>query len=404
VRITRRQFLKFLAGTAATLGLTEAQLAQISEVLARPNALNGPNVLWIQGQTCGGCITAFADVYVSPDQDESPLDLDTYGYSDILSAESALETLGGASNSTTVEDVLLDIINLQYMNVVMAPSGEVAASVLDHYQKTYTATSNFSDPVLIVEGSIPYKHGSGAANDDDDDFYCGIGEYSNDSIGMREFLRAMIPKSAVVIAYGNCASFGNVPGANNVKYDSSSDKYESTNAIGVEQFMSNESLSTSTGLSFPINITCCPGHPEALLLLVVDYLVYLATESVPVSTYAANYLDSFHRPKQSVHLGYNLYNTPLHLNCPRNSQYGQNLFARRFGDTRGQVYGKPPCLWKLGCQGQDVRTPCHTLGWSRQHASNPYSTGGTNISCIHAGMPCVGCGERGFPDTLRTEY
>jgi Ni,Fe-hydrogenase I small subunit len=395
VRITRRQFLKFLAGTAAALGLSEVQLAQISEVLARPHALNGPNVLWIQGQTCGGCITAFAGVFY-PDDINADL-----GYSDILNpvAEDYIENLAQANDSTTVEDVLLDIINLQYMNVVMAPSGELASSVFDYYMNSYTARGDFSDPVIIVEGAIP-----------SDDFYCGIGEYGGNYLGMRNVLETLIPKSAAVIAYGNCASFGNVPAATNAKYDSG--KYESTNAVGVKQFMQDRAtpLQTSTGLGVPVNITCCPGHPEALLLTVVDYLLVVAG-SYTLSDFLSN-LDTFQRPKKSLYLYnsgaqfpvYNLYETPIHLNCPRNSQYGENLFARKFGDTRGQDYGKPPCLWKLGCQGQDVRTPCHSLGWNRQHAGNPYSTGGTNISCIHTGMPCVGCGERGFPDTLRTEY
>ena len=395
MKITRRQFLKYVAGTAAALGLTELQLSQLSQVLARPNALNGPNVLWIQGQTCGGCITAFANVFVGVDQDESPLDLDAAGYSDILSIEPTVETLAGSNptgqGSTTVEDVLIDIINLQYMNVVMAPDGELASSVLDYYKDDYTAAGDFTDPVIIVEGAIP-----------SDDFYCGIGEYQGDYIGMREFLQAVIPKSAAVIAYGNCASFGNVPGANNAKYDAITRRYESSNSIGVEKFMSDNNLSTATGLSVPINITCCPGHPEALLLTVVDYLLVVAG-TYTLSQFLAN-LDDFHRPKSSLYLGYNLYNASLHSNCPRQDAYANGLFSRRFGDTRGQYYGKPPCLWKLGCQGQDVRTPCHTLGWSRQHASNPYSTGGTNVSCIHVGMPCVGCGERGWPDTLGTNY
>lgn len=388
MRISRRQFLKFLAGSAAALGLTKFQLAQLSKVLGRPNVLGGPNVIWVQGQTCGGCITAFAGVYYGDDINAA------LGYDDILDSdvEDAIENLGGAPDSTTIEDVLLDIINLQYMNVVMAPSGEVAASVLDYYKDDYSANGDFTDPVLIVEGAIPSN-----------DFYCGIGEYSGDYIGMREFLTAVIPKSAAVIAYGNCASFGNVPGANNAKYEASTGKYESTNAIGVEKFMSDNSLQTSTGLSVPVNITCCPGHPEALLLTVVDYLLVVAG-TYTLSQFLNN-LDDFYRPKTSLYLsGLNLYEIPIHLQCPRNSQYGENLFARRFGDTRGQYYGKAPCLWKLGCQGQDVRTPCHTLGWNCQEAGNPYSTGGTNISCIHTGMPCVGCGERGFPDTLRTEY
>jgi Ni,Fe-hydrogenase I small subunit len=387
MKITRRGFIKFLAGVAATLGITKLELNRLAQLMSKPGYMGAPNFLWLQGQSCGGCITSFLNLYLSGDQDEPPLDLDTIGFPDILESESTLESLGGAPNSTTVEDVLLDIINLQYMNVSMSASGELASSVL----KSYLDTAFPPYFTLIIEGAIPSS-----------DFYCTIGEYQGDILGIREVLLDLIPKSLAVIAFGNCASFGNVPAANNVKHRPSEGKFESTNAIGVRQFMTENNLTTSLGGTTPINLTVCPGHPEALLLTIIDYLLYLR------GTYTLNQmqanLDSFGRPKKSLYLDYNLYERTLHIDCPRAEQYAQGFFARRFGDTRGQEYGKAPCLWKLGCQGMEARTPCHTLGWNRQHTSNPYSKGGTNISCILVGMPCVGCGERGWPDTLGTSY
>jgi Ni,Fe-hydrogenase I small subunit len=395
VRITRRQFLKFLGGTAAALGISQVEWSQIAQILARPNILNGANVLWVQGQTCGGCITAFADVYYGGvDQDDvSALS----SYTDILtdSVEDFIQNYAGAGESITVEDVLLDVINLQYMNVVMAPAGDAASSVL--YKYMYD--TSYPSFVLIVEGAIPNPNGMGSITNGDD--FCGIGHYSpqNQDLGMVTAMERLIARASAVIAYGNCASFGNVPGATNAKYDSATKKYEHTDASGVFGFIDRKWPGDPNNYKGrTINITCCPGHPEALLLTVVDYLVNQ-------SGLLGN-LDTFHRPKSSLTVPHNLFEKTLHNDCPRLAQYGQGFFASKFGDTRGQAYGKPPCLWKLGCQGQDVRTPCHTIGWSRQHADNPYKStdGGTNISCIHAGMPCVGCGERGFPETLRTEY
>ena len=57
--ISRRDFMKYCATTAAVLGLSELEFAfKVSEVLAA--AASKPPVIWLEGQDCAGCSISFA--------------------------------------------------------------------------------------------------------------------------------------------------------------------------------------------------------------------------------------------------------------------------------------------------------------------------------------------------------
>ena len=57
--ISRREFMKYCAGTAAALGLSElAFLNKISEALAASGSK--PPVIWLEGQDCAGCTVSLA--------------------------------------------------------------------------------------------------------------------------------------------------------------------------------------------------------------------------------------------------------------------------------------------------------------------------------------------------------
>jgi hydrogenase small subunit len=55
--ISRRDFLKFCAGTASLLGLSEAAVPRVAKALE--GAAKKPPVIWLEGQDCAGCSISF---------------------------------------------------------------------------------------------------------------------------------------------------------------------------------------------------------------------------------------------------------------------------------------------------------------------------------------------------------
>ena len=92
--ISRREFLKYCAATAGTLGLTASGLINLQRVLALEG---GPPVIWLQGQGCTGCsVSLLNSIYYA-----------------------------------TIDDLLLNTIDLEFHPTVMAAAGDLAASKLD---------------------------------------------------------------------------------------------------------------------------------------------------------------------------------------------------------------------------------------------------------------------------------
>ena len=86
VRITRRDFLKYCSVAAGALGLSASTLMKVENVLANSSA---PTVVWIAGSACTGCTMSL---------------LNSVFY-------------------TTVDDLLLNRINLAYLDTAMATAG-----------------------------------------------------------------------------------------------------------------------------------------------------------------------------------------------------------------------------------------------------------------------------------------
>lgn len=396
MRITRRQFIKVLSATAAAMGLGQLELEKMAEVLAKPSALGTLPVLWIQNQVCGGCITAFAGVFAG-EVDYTDLNGDDiYDTTNLVQAKalpSPSYTPGSNASSSTVDDVLIDVIDLKFMNVVMGPAGELAASILTYYRDT-AASGSF---VVILDGTIPNK-----------DKYCSLGYLANtdDEISSPTDVELIAEKAALVIAYGTCASFGGIPSGMNRKYDSANQRYEggkTTNVQFAGPVPESWAQTSNNLLGKVIRIPVCPGHPEALLLTVVDALETLGASyggrlppgspyKPTLSELVANF-DALGRPKKALVLskilGKNVWlcGQPIHNDCPKMKSYSEGVYDRFFGDTRGG------CLQPLGCQGPSVYTPCVSLGWNREVSGTSLTT------CVAQGAPCVGCGDSGFPDT-----
>src|SRR5208337_2571003 len=110
--ISRRDFMKYCTTLTATMGLSSAYVSKVAAVLA--NAPRPP-VIWLALAECTGC------------------------------AESALRTM-----YPWIDELVLDIISLDYHETIMAPSGEAAEKSLRD-----SVTKNAGKFILIVDGSVP---------------------------------------------------------------------------------------------------------------------------------------------------------------------------------------------------------------------------------------------------------
>lgn len=152
--ISRREFLKFCAATAATLGLpasAEAAIAKAMETAQRPS------VIWLHFQECTGC------------------------------SESLLR-----AEHPTIDKLILDVISLDYHETLFAAAGHQAEDARKAAMKAHKGKY-----VLVVEGAIPVK---------DKGIYCKVGGQT-----AVDMLKECAADAAAVIAIGSCAAWGGMP-------------------------------------------------------------------------------------------------------------------------------------------------------------------------------------------------
>jgi hydrogenase small subunit len=150
--VSRRDFLKFCSGMAATLVLPPHYISQIARALA---SAKRPPLVWLEFQDCAGC------------------------------TESLLR-----ANKPTVAELVLDILSVNYHETIMAPSGKRA-------EESLQTTVEEGGYLTVVEGAIPTK---------DDGIYCCIGGRTAVDI-----LQEVAANSAAVITVGACAFYGGWP-------------------------------------------------------------------------------------------------------------------------------------------------------------------------------------------------
>ncbi len=154
--LSRRDFMKYCATTAALLGLPKVEFAnRVSESIAAAANSNKPAVIWLEGQDCAGCTVSFAGSLFPP-----------------------------------VASLILDKLSVRYHETIMAAAGDLSHHALEDTVKQ-------GGYVLVVEGSIPTKKG-----------FC--------TINGKEFIdivKDSAKNAAAVIAVGACASFGGIPAA-----------------------------------------------------------------------------------------------------------------------------------------------------------------------------------------------
>ena len=157
MKLTRREFFKLCASSAAGAGISQLYVPEVVAALE-----NAPPVIWLQGQSDSGCSVSLLN-----------------------------------TTHPSISEVLLKIISLRYHSTIMTGTGESANSPLEDIKKD--ASGKF---ILIVEGAIP-KDGA----------YCIIGEKDGKQISINDALLDLAPHAAAIVAVGACAAFGGIPAA-----------------------------------------------------------------------------------------------------------------------------------------------------------------------------------------------
>ena len=285
--LSRRGFLKFCAIAASTLALPPVEARNIAGALAR---IARPRVVWLHFQECTACTEAL-----------------TRGFDPAL------------------EDLLLEIISLEYHETLMAAAGHEAETLL----RDATASKGY---VLVIEGSASTKNG-----------WCEIG--GHDSIDtLKE--NGLAKRAALVIAVGSCAAYGGLPAA----FPNPSD------AISVGELVDSGELEVKA----LVNLPGCPPVPEVMTGTLVHFLAYGKPPE----------LDELRRPLA-------FYGRTVHHRCPRKAAYNAGRFAETFDDIGAR---EGWCLLHLGCKGPVTHNACSVVGWN-QGTSMPMHSGHGCIGC-----------------------
>jgi len=290
--ISRRDFMKYCSIMASSLGLSTGVAPQIAEAIADP--AKRPPVIWLHGQECTGCT----------------------------------ETLLRPSHPT-LENLILDIISLDYHETLNVGAGHQAEAALKQSMQ-----DNAGKYVLVIEGAIPTK---------DNGIYCMIGGKT-----FMSMVEEAAARAGAIIAIGSCAAWGGIPSASP----------NPTGAIGAPEFLKGKTVVTIPG---------CPPNPYNFLSTVVHFLTF---GSLPA-------LDDKGRPKFA-------YGRLIHENCERRPHFDAGRFAEQFGDE-GHRLGY--CLYKLGCKGPVTHANCPEILFNDVGGGTwPVGTGHPCFGCVEKGV------------------
>jgi len=265
--VSRRDFFKFCTVMAGTLALSNSMVPKIAKALEQ--TAQRPPLVWLEFQDCAG---------------------DT---------ESLLR-----SSRPTVEELILDVLSVDYHETIMAAAGHQAE---ESRMQTITAGGH----IVIVEGSIPLK---------DDGIYCCIGGKTAIDI-----LKESTANAAAVIAVGSCATFGGLPKVSP----------NPTGAVGVMDLVDHIPV---------INLSGCPMNVVNLTATVVHYLTFGEFPAV----------DKLLRPLFA-------HGKIIHESCERRAHFDAGRFVRAWGDE-GHRNGW--CLYQMGCKGPVATFNCPTVRWN----------------------------------------
>ena len=280
--ISRRSFLKFCATTASVMALPPAMIPVIAEALEKARR---PSVIWLSFQECTGCTESLTRSY-----------------------------------GATIEDLIFNVISLDYHHTLQAASGEAAEAA-----RAAAMAENEGKYLVIVDGSIPTGNPG----------YSTIAGVSNVDI-----LKETAKGAAAIVSIGTCASYGGIPHADP----------NPTGAVSVSDLINDKPI---------INVPGCPPIPAVITGVLVQFLTFGLPE-----------LDDLGRPKA-------FYGQSIHDRCYRRPFYDKGLFAESFDDEGAR---KGWCLYKLGCKGPTTYNACATTKWN-DGTSFPIEAGHPCLGC-----------------------
>ncbi len=287
--VSRRAFLKFCSALASTMALPPGVAPAMAEALAKAQR---QSVIWLSFQECTGCTESIT-----------------------------------RSHSPTIENLIFDLISLDYHHTLQAASGTAAEEAREHAMKAHDGKY-----LLIVDGSIPSKETA---------YYSTIAGISNYDMLMEAAKGAM-----AIVAVGSCAAFGGIPMANP----------NPTGARSVADLVKDKPV---------INVPGCPPIPVVLTGVLAHVLTF---GKLPE-------LDHLGRPKV-------FFGETIHDRCYRRPFYEQGKFAKTF-DDEGARSGW--CLYELGCKGPITYNACATTKWN-QGTSFPIESGHGCLGCSEPGF------------------
>ncbi len=284
--LNRRDFMKWASATTAMLMLP----ATFTPLVAKAAELmNRVPVIWIELSDCAG------------------------------NTEALLR-----SDGPKIDEIILDIISLEFHDALQAASGHQAEKQLDE------ATEHFDGKYLLfVEGAIPLGM---------DGLYGTTGAKGDT---FKDKLLKLSKGAAAIVAVGSCATFGGVPAA----------APNPTDAVGVMDVVKGKPI---------INIPACPANPSNMVGVILHYVL---TGQVPE-------LDSLLRPKFAF--GYR-----IHDNCERRAHFDAGEFVEEWGDVGAK---NNFCLYKVGCKGPMTFNNCSIIRYN-EGVNWPVGVGRGCIGC-----------------------
>jgi hydrogenase small subunit len=162
----------------------------------------------------------------------------------------------------TVDDLLLNSVELAFHPTLMAAAGDLAVSTLRQYQQA----GNY---ILVVEGGVPEAFGGRA---------CVAWKEGDHEVTFGEAVSSLAPAAAKIICIGQCACFGGVGASGK-------------NPTHLSSISAYTNLPT-------VNVAGCPAHPDWFIWTAVQLILGQILE-----------LDAYSRPTQ-------IYGATVHSMCP----------------------------------------------------------------------------------------
>jgi quinone-reactive Ni/Fe-hydrogenase small subunit len=282
----RRDFLQWASATTAMLMLPASFTPLVAEAAV---LMNRVPVIWVELQDCAG------------------------------NSEALLRSYG-----PKIDEIILDIISLEFHETLQAASGHQAEKQMDEAMEHFDGKY-----LLFVEGSVPLGMN---------------GQYG--TIGARgetfvDHLHRTAEGAAAIVAVGSCATYGGIPAA----------APNPTDAVGVMDVIKGKPI---------INIPACPANPSNMVGVILHYVL---TGTLPE-------LDSLLRPKFAF--GYR-----IHDNCERRAHFDAGEYVEEWGDEGAK---NNFCLYKVGCKGPMTFNNCSIIRYN-EGVNWPIGVGRGCIGC-----------------------